>query len=575
MTTSCRFERFRELIRPFSAGVFAAMTVLNNASPLRAEAPATLLIHNETANRIDPRLFGQFLERASFGDHGPEAFVNAKTGRLPPQILEKIATMEIPLVRFPGGTDVDYIDWRDMIDHVPGRDGPRPVTTGFGGKTITNRFGYDEYFALRDQMGWETIIVVNLLDGLAKKRPLREAAQLAAGLVAYCHAPLGARLPEGMPDWPAARARNGHPEPFGIQYVQIGNEMWLKRARDAVQTATGLEGEALARWYIEVYTAYIQAICQVDPALPIILDQFSAPGQWRTVLTDPYIRAQVRWVAQHKYAPGPANQIRRNGSDVDTSGWSAEQWWWVWATLPGDYDDQGQNIAFGASLEGLEDLGYRLAVTEWNWNGWNWHDVPAGFDAPAAAGIGAAGWLHGMMRQGATIGLAAQSMLLGAVWSFAAVVGDPSGIEEPYFSPQGAVTTFYRHRHGDRRLRATLTGVETRPQPYHVGWGAPIERAAVLDAVVTANDATVFVHVINRDFHRDLPLELDFSALGPLRETGEHAIYTCRLRAEPGHGASKGMAQWTEQPIATAPKMQVLLPRRSVSIVVVRPRHTP
>ncbi len=238
------------------------MTVLNNASPLRAEAPATLLIHNETANRIDPRLFGQFLERASFGDHGPEAFVNAKTGRLPPQILEKIATMEIPLVRFPGGTDVDYIDWRDMIDHVPGRDGPRPVTTGFGGKTITNRFGYDEYFALRDQMGWETIIVVNLLDGLAKKRPLREAAQLAAGLVAYCHAPLGARLPEGMPDWPAARARNGHPEPFGIQYVQIGNEMWLKRARDAVQTATGLEGEALARWYIEVYTAYIQAIRQ-------------------------------------------------------------------------------------------------------------------------------------------------------------------------------------------------------------------------------------------------------------------------------------------------------------------------
>jgi len=245
----------------------------------------------------------------------------------------------------------------------------------------------------------------------------------------------------------------------------------------------------------------------------------------------------------------------------------------VWATMPGEYDEAGQNVSFGSSLAGLDELGYRLAATEWNWNGWNWHDQGAGIEAPAAAGLGAAGWLHGLMRQGGRIDLATQSMLLGVGWQIAAIFGDREGVGKPYYNPQGTATTFYRKRHGDRRLRTTLTGVEIRPQPYRVGWGVPLERVAVLDVLATASDDTVFVHAINRDFDRDLPLEMDFSALGPLAATGAHHTFTCKLQAEPGHGASKGMAQVGEQPIAIRPKTTVILPRRSASILAV-PRKT-
>ncbi len=535
----------------------------------RAKDPARLVIHNEVANRVDVRLFGQFLERASFGEPGPEAFADPATGCLPDRIVEMLRAMEIPVVRFPGGTDVDYIDWRDMIDNVPGREGPRPITTGFSGKTITNRFGYDEYFALRDQMGWQTIIVVNLLDGLAKKRPLKEAAQLAAGLLAYCNAPVGARLPEGMPDWPAVRAKNGHIQPFGVQYLQIGNEMFLKRVRDAVQKATGLEGEALARWYIEVLTAYIREIRAVDAEIPIIVDQWILSGHWQTILSDSYIRQHVRYLAQHKYAPGPSNQVNLNGEMVDTASWTPAQWWWIWATMPGEYDENGQNISFGSSLKSLDEAGYRLAATEWNWNGWNWEGQGAGIEAPAAAGIGVAGWLHGLLRQGDKIELATQSNLLGVGWHIAAIFGDRDGVGEPYYSPQGMATLFYRKHHGDRRLRSTLTGVEMRPQPYRMGWAPSLERVAVIDALVTANDTAVFVHAINRDFDEDLPLEIDFSALGPLAQTGVHHVFTCKLNAEPGHGVAKGMVQLNEKAVGIHPHTTVLLPRRSASILVV------
>jgi len=478
--------------------------------------------------------------------------------------------MEIPLVRFPGGTDVDYIDWRDMIDHVPGREGPRPATRRRADRFITNRFGYDEYFNVRDEMGWQTILVVNLLDGLARRRPLKEAALQAAGLVAYCNAPVGAPLPEGMPDWPAIRAKNGRSLPWGVQYVQLGNEMWMSYAQEQVRKATGLDGEALARWYIEVYRSFIRAIRDVDPQVEIILCRWNAPEHSRTVLTDPYIRSQVRYLAEHAYAPGPANRIQDpTGQPADTSGWTDATWWWIWATMPGAHDESGQNIAFGPSLQEVAELGYYLAATEWNWNGWNWERLGGGFDAPAAGAIGAAGWIHGMMRQGEIIRIATQSILLGIRWPIAAIFGPSGGTGEPFYNPQGFVTTFYRKHHGDHRLQTELNGVEIRPQPFRVGWGAPQSGVAVLDVLATANEKTVYIHAINRDFEREYPLEIRWAGAWKVAERADHHLLRCALRSEAGAPAGKGLVTIETQPASVKSKMVIHLPPRSVSILEV------
>ena len=183
-------------------------------------------VREETLHKIDDRLFGQFMERPSWGEIGPEGALVPGTNELQPEVLELIRRMEIPILRFPGGTDVDFLDWRDMLSNVPGRGAERPVSVGHQGHKVTNHFGYDEFLRLREDLESEAIIVVNFRDALLRKKPLQEAVLDAAGLVAYCNAPIGAELPDEMPNWPAVRAKNGHSEAYHVKYWQIGNETW-------------------------------------------------------------------------------------------------------------------------------------------------------------------------------------------------------------------------------------------------------------------------------------------------------------------------------------------------------------
>ena len=85
-------------------------------------------VRNELVHRIDPRLFGQFMERPSWGETGPEGAIIPGTNRLQPEVQHLLREMEISLMRFPGGTDVDFIDWRDMVSNAPGRGKDRPVS---------------------------------------------------------------------------------------------------------------------------------------------------------------------------------------------------------------------------------------------------------------------------------------------------------------------------------------------------------------------------------------------------------------------------------------------------------------
>ena len=202
----------------------------------RAQAPVRLTVHDRVLNEVDHRLFGQFLERPSWGgETGPEAAVDPATGRLQSDVFRLLQTMQIPVLRFPGGTDVDYMDWTDMIDNAPGRapGASRPVSVGHGGDEVTNDFGIDEALELAEDLDAEMVLVVNLGDAVLARTTIEEAARHAAGLVAYANAEVGEALPEGMPNWPGIRAQNGRETPYGVRYFEIGNEVWLFDHPDA------------------------------------------------------------------------------------------------------------------------------------------------------------------------------------------------------------------------------------------------------------------------------------------------------------------------------------------------------
>jgi alpha-N-arabinofuranosidase len=533
--------------------------------PVANAADITYRIYNETLFRIDPRLFGQFMERPSWGDEiGPEAAVIPGTHELRPDALALLRQMQIPIIRFPGGSDVDFLDWRDMVSNVPGRGAERPVSVGLHGGKVTNNFGYDEFLRLCEDLKSEPILVMNLRDALMKKTPLEQHAAHAAELVAYCNAPVGAKHPEGMSDWPSVRAKNGHPKPYGVKYWQIGNETWFF-FKDLPKVAP----QDPDAWYVECVVAMARAMLAVDPTIEFIID-----GDKESLKTSERIREQlgnkVACVVFHYYTPWDIREIQLDDKSVPAESLSAGDIWYAWVAAPSFLEDSGLSKLRYPLLSEARKKGFRVAVTEWNWNGW-WAlkngEQPA-ITSSLAKGVGAAGILHGMIRSADVIDIGCQSMLVGQSWGIHAIAVDPEGKTPAYFMPTGQVTMLYSQHHGENLLKMDSSGVPSYEQPYKMGWMKPTEKIAILDALATGNDKTVFFHVINRHFDKPMEATIDLGELGSMAKTARHYVLGGRLDDAPAPAEKTQVAEITSTEIHFNGKtLKVILPPRSVSCI--------
>ena len=513
-------------------------------------------VHNRVLHEIDPRLFGQFMEKPSWGSEiGPEGSLIPGTHQLRPEAKELIRRMRIPVARFPGGTDVDYIDWLDMIDNPPGRPGERPLTTGHKGDQVANNFGYDEFLRLAEELDIEAILVVNFRDGFLDQDGPEKAARHAAKLVAYCNASVEAELPDDLAVWPRLRAENGHPAPYGVKYFQIGNETWA------------FSKKASEDHYLATLEAYIEAIDAVDPTVRIIVD-----GQPEKLAARVYRQCgdRIDCFAVHHYQPWKMSEIRRGGKPVDVAGVTAQDVWYAWVSVPG-FDDRGQSVFRRSALDQARRLGYQVGMTEWNWNGW-WRLPDGGqppLDSPFAKGMGAAGMLHAIMRSGDVVRLAAQSMLIGDGWGIHAIYCDRRGRTPAYMIPSGQVTALYSRYHGDKRLAVGLTPLPHYEQPYRLAGIGPASRVAYLDLLATRNEKTLYLHAINRHFDRALSIQVDVSALKiEPANSGTLHLLEGRLAKEPPPGGPLAPGRIRDEmfPIP-GDRFLVTLPNRTVSVV--------
>ena len=532
--------------------------VYRKLKELTSTGSIQIKVRNRVLHRIDPRLFGQFMERASWGSEiGAETAVVPGTHTLRPKAKELIREMQIPIVRFPGGTDVDYIDWLDMIDNVPGRPGDRPTTTGHTGNQVTNNFGYDEFLRLCEELKMEPILVVNFRDGLLAKDGPREGAKHAAKLAAYCNAGVDTNLPDDLAVWPRLRAANGHPQPYAVKYFQIGNETWaFSRKVSHEQYLTALE-------------AYIDAIQSVDPTIQFIVD-----GQPQDLAQRVHRRLgnRITYFAVHHYQPWQMQEVRRGDEQVDAGSLTEEKIWYAWVTLP-QVDSAGRSCLRRSELQQARKLGYKVAMTEWNWNGW-WGGAfrgRAALDSLFARGIGAAGILHAIMRQGDVVEAANQSMLIGDGWKIHAIWCDRHGKTPPFMVPSGQVTMLYSRYHGNQRLQIDVANMPRYDQPYRMAGVGPAHQAAYLDVLATRNEKTLYLHAINRHFDRTLTASIDCSELGE-RPAGKGTLHILegRLNNAPAESEALAPARVREELFdITSDPFLVQLPRRTVTVVEV------
>ena len=522
-----------------------------------AVRPIRVTVRDKVLHRIDPRLFGQFMERPSWGEIGPEGALVPGTNRLQPAAREMIRRMRIPIVRFPGGTDADYTDWLDMIDNVPGRSPARPVTVGHKGHKVTNRFGYDEFLQLCEELEMKPILVVNFRRGLLGEGGVEDGAAHAARLAAYCNAPVDAELPERLGAWAKLRAANGRRKPYGVGCFQIGNETW------------GFAGKVSPDRYVRAVRAYIDALRAVDRDMQIIVDGCPAKLAGRV---HKELGRRIDYFAVHHYQPWAMREAFRGEKRVDVASLSPRDIWYAWVTVPA-VDADGQCVFEKPELDQARRLGYKVAMTEWNWNGW-WADgarAAARLNSALAKGLGAAGMLHAIMREGDLIALATQSMLIGNSWSIHAIHADSTARTPPYMMPSGQVTSLYCRHHGSRRLAIDLADVPRYDQPYRLAGIRAAKGAAQVDILATRSEEALFLHAINRHFDATLRVRVDSSALSakPGRK-GTHHVLTGRLPDRLGRDEEPPAAHVLQQELPIRDGIfEVDLPPRTVSVVEV------
>ena len=542
--------------------LFLIAILIAGCQPSKNEIIVTVL--DEVFAPIDSRLFGQFLEKPSWhGEWGPEAALIPGTHQLQDGVTEIMETMNIPVLRFPGGTDVNFQDWTTMIDNVPGRTAGRPVFVGHAGDSVTNNFGYDEACQLAEELGSEMMLVINFGDAYFGRKSIEDAAMHEAGLLAYCNAEVGATLPEGMPDWPAIRAKNGHPEPHNVKYVQIANEPWVM---DRQLKRFGTIDPELKEQYFNSLEAFIKAFKEVDPDIQIIADGNSED---LTLPLKDMFGDDIDYLSYHIYKPWGINKILSNDKEIPRDSISEEAIWKAWVAVP-EFDAAGMCVLDNRVYNMVKLAGYPIAVTEWNWNGW-WGINSVDQDQLGShftKGMGAAGFIHALMREDENIPIANQSMLVGKSWGITGIRVSPTMEFEPHAYPTGQVTGFYARNHGNQLLKIDTENIPVYKQPYQMSGITAVDTVAYLDVLATRNNDKIFIHIINRHFDEGLNISLDLSELSETDKNGTHHTLTGNLKNVPCGDSSDEVACFDKKDFnVKSNNAKVLLPARSVSIL--------
>lgn len=139
---------------------------------------------------------------------------------------QKIADLKPAFLRWPGGCFVEGIniqsapDWKETIGPVESRASTFSVWDYY----TSNGFGYDEYLRFCEDIGAKALYVFNV--GISCE--MRSGTYVEGDSVQYYiqNALDAIEYAIGSPStkWGAVRAKNGHPKPYPLAFVEVGNE---------------------------------------------------------------------------------------------------------------------------------------------------------------------------------------------------------------------------------------------------------------------------------------------------------------------------------------------------------------
>lgn len=153
----------------------------------------------------------------------PPTFKNRPNG-MRPDLAQMLADMHPGFLRFPGGCFVEgqgspdnAFRWKRTIGPIEEREGHQNVNWGY---RTSDGIGFHEYLQLSEDIGAKPLYVVNVgiwHGGCDPYDKIDSWIQECLDALEYANGDVS--TPYGK-----LRAQNGHPEPFGLKYIEIGNE---------------------------------------------------------------------------------------------------------------------------------------------------------------------------------------------------------------------------------------------------------------------------------------------------------------------------------------------------------------
>jgi hypothetical protein len=145
-----------------------------------------------------------------------------KNHGLRPDLCEMLVGLKPSFVRFPGGCWVEGDDMAHMYHwkNTIGEFWHRQPLWNIWRYWATHGLGYHEYLQMCEDLGAEPLFVINVGMSHREVIPMDQMGQWvqdALDAIEYANGPTDSI-------WGGLRARNGHPEPFGLKYIEIGNE---------------------------------------------------------------------------------------------------------------------------------------------------------------------------------------------------------------------------------------------------------------------------------------------------------------------------------------------------------------
>jgi alpha-L-arabinofuranosidase len=159
----------------------------------------------------------------------PANTYNNRTNGLRSDLAGMLSALHPSFLRFPGGNFIEganitnAVRWKKTIGDISQRPGHMDDAWGYWS---TDGFGYEEFLQFCEDMGMQPLYGINC--GLAlgyngstnntvPGSQLGPWVQDALDAIQYANG-------DTNTTWGALRAANGHPAPFNLQYMEIGNE---------------------------------------------------------------------------------------------------------------------------------------------------------------------------------------------------------------------------------------------------------------------------------------------------------------------------------------------------------------